>query len=277
VTFSIVAHDRATGEIGVATQSKFLAVGAVVPWASAGVGGVATQAFADPTFGPRGLELLAGGLDAPSVIDRLLVGDGKREERQIGVVDANGGAASFTGSGCFEHAASVTGEGFACQGNILAGDRVVPAMAEAFETANGALADRLLEALRGAQAEGGDRRGQESAALLVVKEGKGYGGSNDRYVDLRVDDHPAPIEELARLLGLHRLYFEPSDPTTLLPVDDALRDEIERRLSGLRRLGDGADPMDALFTYIAIENLEERWAGPDRIDPVVLDYLRNDG
>jgi len=277
VTFSLVAVDPSTGEVGVATQSKFLAVGAVVPWARAGVGGVATQAFADLTFGPRGLELLSGGLPAQTVIDRLLDGDQKREERQVGVVDANGGAASFTGSGCFEHAGSLTGEGFACQGNILASDRVVPAMADAFGAASGALADRLLEALRSAQAEGGDRRGQESAALLVVKEGGGYGGNNDRYVDLRVDDHPAPIEELARLLGLHRLYFEPSDPTTLVPIDDGLREEIERRLAGLGRLDAGADAVDGLFAYVAMENLEQRWAGPDRIDPVVLEYLRNDG
>jgi uncharacterized Ntn-hydrolase superfamily protein len=274
VTFSIVAVDTVTGDIGVATQSKFLAVGAVVPWARAGVGGVATQSFADLTFGPRGLELLAQGLDPQAVIDRLLDGDEKREERQVGVVDAGGEAASFTGTGSFEHAASVTGEGYACQGNILASERVVPAMAEAFEASSGALADRLLAVLRAAQAEGGDRRGQESAALLVVREGGGYGGNNDRYLDLRVDDHPQPIEELARLLNLHRLYFEKSDPASLVPVDPGLLEEIARRLTAAGGLEPNTDAMDALFVYIGMENLEERWAGRDRIDPVVLEYLR---
>jgi uncharacterized Ntn-hydrolase superfamily protein len=277
VTFSIVALDRSTGEIGVATQSKFLAVGAVVPWAVAGVGGVATQAMADLTFGPRGLELLARGRDPRSVVDELLARDEQREERQLGMVDAQGRAASFTGSGCFEHAGSATGDGFACQGNILASDRVVPAMAESFETSSGPLPDRLLEALRAAEGEGGDRRGQESAALLVVRAGGGYGGNNDRYVDLRVDDHPDPIGELARLLDLHRLYFGESDPDTLVPVDAGLGQELARRLTAAGRLQPGGDVMDALFAYMGIENLEERWAGRDRIDPVVLDYLRKDG
>jgi uncharacterized Ntn-hydrolase superfamily protein len=274
VTFSIVAADNAAGEVGVATQSKFLAVGAVVPWARAGVGAVATQAFADATFGPRGLALLADGVAASDAVDRLLDGDEKREERQVGAVAAGGASASFTGSGCFEHAGSVTGDGFACQGNILATDRVVPAMAEAFEAASGTLAERLLEALRAAQRQGGDRRGQESAALLVVKEGGGYGGNNDRYIDLRVDDHTDPIEELARLLDLHWLYFQRPDPSTLLDVDARLRAEIAERLQRLGRFEPGADLMEALFNYMGMENLEERWVGPDRIDPVVLEYLR---
>lgn len=274
MTFSIVAADPASGEIGVATQSKFLAVGAVVPWARAGVGGVATQAFADPTFGPRGLALMADGLAAPDVVGRLLDGDEKREERQVGVVDASGRAASFTGSACFEHAGSVTGDGFACQGNILAGEGVVPAMADAFSAASGRLADRLIEALHGAQRKGGDRRGQESAALLVVREGAGYGGNNDRYIDLRVDDHPEPIEELARLLDLHRLYFDRPDPATLLAVDEPLWSEIGERLRKLGLLAPGGDRMAALFDYVGMENLEERWAGPERLDPVVLEHLR---
>jgi len=274
VTFSIVAADVASGEIGVATQSKFLCVGAVVPWARARVGAVATQAFADTTFGPRGLELLADGLDPSEVVDRLLEGDGDREQRQFGVVDAKGRVASFTGSECFEHAGSITGDAFACQGNILASDDVVPSMADAFRSSSGRLADRLVEALRGAQGAGGDRRGQESAALLVVKEGGGYGGRNDRYIDLRVDDHRDPIQELARLLDLHRLYFERPDPATLLAVDDALRTELAERLHRLGRLEPGADPMGALFEYVSMENLEERWAGPDELDPVVIEYLR---
>lgn len=275
MTFSIVAVDRDAGELGVATQSKFLAVGAVVPWARAGVGAVATQSFAEVTFGVRGLALMESGLDARAALERLLADDERREERQVGIVDALGRSASFTGSECFEHAASVTGNGYACQGNILASDRVVPTMAESFASSAGRrLADRLVEALRAAQREGGDRRGQESAALLVVKPNGGYGGNNDRYLDLRVDDHADPIEELARLVGLHDLYFERPREEDLIAVDASLEDEIRRDLASLGRVREGADVWDALSDYMGMENLEERWAGRGRVDPVVLQYLR---
>jgi len=274
VTFSIVAADPDAGEVGVATQSKFLAVGAVVPWARGDVGAVATQALADATFGPRGLDLLAEGLDPTTVLDRLLRGDDKREVRQVGIIDASGRAASFTGNDCFEHAASVTGEGYACQGNILASDDVVPAMARAFEETEGRLADRLLAALRGGQRAGGDRRGQEAAAILVAKPGGGYGGTNDRYVDLRVDHHDQPIEELASLLAWHRLYFERPREEDLIPVDAALEDELGQMLAGLGRLTAGQDLWKALEEYVGWENLEERWARPGRLDAQVLAYLR---
>lgn len=274
MTFSVVAADPDTGEVGVATESKFLAVGAVVPWARGAVGAVATQSFADATFGPRGLDLLASGVAPLDVLDHLLEGDERREERQAGVVDAAGRAASFTGKGCFEHASSMTGPGYACQGNILASAEVVPAMAEGYEAAHGPLPERLIEALRAAQRAGGDRRGQESAALLVAKPGGGYGGNNDRYIDLRVDHHSEPIEELGRLLALHRLYFARPDEGAVIQVDPVLREEIEAALNSLRKLQPGRDMWDDLFDYMGWENLEERWAGRGRIDPEVLAYLR---
>jgi uncharacterized Ntn-hydrolase superfamily protein len=277
VTFSIVAADPETAEVGVGVQSKFLAVGALVSWARAGVGAVATQAFADVSFGPRGLELLAEGVEPAAVLERLLDGDEQRESRQVGLVDATGRSASFTGSECFEHASSVTGEGFACQGNIMATDRVVPAMAEAYRGASGPLPERIVEALRAAQREGGDRRGQESAVLLVAKPGGGYGGTHDRYIDLRVDHHETPIEELARLLELHRFYFQRSAEADLIAANPALEAEIGELLDSLGKRSPGQDLWDALYDYMGWENLEERWAGPGRIDPRVLEYLRRHG
>jgi uncharacterized Ntn-hydrolase superfamily protein len=275
VTFSIVAADPEAREVGVATQSKFMAVGAVVPWARGDVGAVATQSFADASFGPRGLDLLESGVEPKAVLDRLLASDEKREQRQVGIVDASGRVASFTGTECFEHAGSVTGDRYACQGNILASAEVVPAMAEAFEASKGRLADRLVEALRAAQRAGGDRRGQESAALLVAKTGGGYGGTTDRYIDLRVDHHDAPIEELAGLLSLHRLYFERPAEDELITVDPTMEGEIQRMLVGLGKLQGDQDVWTALGDYMGWENLEERWAGRGRIDPKVLEYLRN--
>jgi uncharacterized Ntn-hydrolase superfamily protein len=275
VTFSIVAADPEAHEVGVATQSKFLAVGAVVTWARGDVGAVATQSFADASFGPRGLDLLASGAEPKAVLDRLLAGDEKRELRQVGIVDASGRAASFTGKECFEHAASLTGDGYACQGNILGSAKVVPALAEAFESSKGRLADRLVEALRAAQRAGGDRRGQESAALLVAKPGGGYGGTTDRYIDLRVDHHDSPIEELAGLLSLHRLYFERPAEDELITADPALEGEIQRMLVALGKLHGDQDVWQALEEYMGWENLEERWAGPGKLDPKVLEYLRN--
>jgi uncharacterized Ntn-hydrolase superfamily protein len=216
-TFSIVACDVDTGEIGVAVQSKYFAVGAVVPWARAGVGAVATQAAGRAAYGPEILDLLAGGLKPAAAIERALAGDGRRETRQLGVIDATGRTAAFTGSECNEWAGERTGSGYAAQGNILAGEDVVSEMARAFETTAGALAERLLAALEAAQAAGGDRRGQQSAALLVERPGgmPGSGDGIDRYVDLRVDDHPEPIRELRRLLELHtrwRLMMEAFEP-----------------------------------------------------------------
>lgn len=274
MTFSVVAADPGAGEVGVAVQSKFLAVGALVPWARGGVGAVATQALADVSLGPRGLDLLAEGVEPADALERLLASDPQRDTRQVGLIDARGRASSFTGADCFEHASSVVGEGFACQGNIMATDRVVPAMAEAFETATGPLAERMLEALRVAQREGGDRRGQESAAILVAKPGGGYGGNHDRYIDLRVDHHRDPIAELARLLDLHRLYLQRPSEEEVMDASPALEDEIGDHLLRLGKRAPDQDLWDALFDYMGWENLEERWVGRGRIDPRVLEYLR---
>ncbi len=274
-TFSVVAADPATGEVGVAVQSKFLAVGALVAWARGGVGAVATQALANVASGPQGLDLLAQGIEPQDALKRLLAGDERREDRQVGIVDAAGRVASHTGRGCFEHAASVAGQGFACQGNVLASADVVPAMALAFERAHGVpLPERMVEALRGGQAAGGDRRGQESAALLVAKPGGGYGGNHDRYVDLRVDHHDQPIEELAHLLELHRFYFQRPRPDELVEAGPAVEAELGGILDRLGRRSPGQDVWDALFDHMGWENLEERWAGRGRIDPRVLEHLR---
>ena len=274
MTYSIVAADPATGTVGVAVQSKFLAVGAIVPWAAADAGAVATQALADVTIGPRGLALLRQGRAPSDVVEAVLADDPLREQRQFGLVSAGGLSASFTGSECFDHASSIVGNGFAAQGNILAGRAVVEGLAAGFdETAGQPLADRLLRALERAQAAGGDRRGQQSAAVLVVREGGGYGGNHDRMVDLRSDDHEAPIGELRRLLALHRLYFDRPDPASALPIEGGLRAELQGTL-----VRHGFDPDanfgQALFGYIGRENLEERWLGEHRLDPVVLDYMR---
>lgn len=275
MTFSIVAADPAVGELGVAVQSKFLAVGALVPWARAGIGAVATQARADVTFGPRGLAALERGLDPASVIDLLLDGDPRREQRQVGLVTADGRAASFTGSECFDHARSQTGEGFAAQGNILAGPAVVEGLATAFvANAGRPLAERLLLALEAAQTAGGDRRGQQSAAMVVVRPAGGYGGNHDRWLDLRVDDHPRPIEELRRLLELHQLYFDRPDPADLITLDRQLRAEIATAIERRGYSPPGTPFETALFAYLGWENLEERWVDAERIDSIVLRYIR---
>lgn len=275
MTFSIVASSPETGEVGVAVQSKFLACAALVSWARGGVGAVATQSFAEVTFGPRGLDLLEQGLPPGEALDRLLQGDEQREMRQVGMVAADGPAASFTGAECFEHAASVVGENHACQGNILASEHVVPAMSEAFVGTDAPFPERLVEALRAAQAEGGDRRGREAAGLYVAKPGGGYGGNHDRYVDLRVDHHPEPIEELARILDLHRLYFDRPREQDVIKGDPSLEEEIDARLRRLGKREGDRDLWDDLFDYMGWENLEERWAGKGRIDPRVLAYLRD--
>lgn len=201
-TFSIVAVDPKTGDLGVAVASKVLAVGAIVPYAQGGVGAIATQAFANTTYGPKGLALLRKGLTPKQVLQRLLAEDKDREHRQVGIVDAKGRAAAFTGKKCLPWAGHIIGKGYTVQGNILSSEQVVRAMAEAFESAQGELAERLMAALEAGDNAGGDARGKQSAALLVVRKGGGYAGFDDRYIDLRVDDHPEPIKELQRLLGL---------------------------------------------------------------------------
>ena len=206
-TFSIVAYDSENQEWGIAVQSKFLAVGSLVPWAKAGVGAIATQSFANTTYGPKGLRILADGKSAQETLDQLIASDPYRERRQVGIVDANGDAATFTGNECFKWAGGKNGQHYVVQGNILASEQVVEEMAKAFENTSGDLGTRLIAALSAGQNAGGDKRGRQSAALLIVRENAGYGGYNDRYRDLRVDDHVEPIEELKRIYDLHATAF----------------------------------------------------------------------
>jgi len=272
-TYSIAACDLEAGQWGVATQSKFLAVGSVVPWAVPGVGAVATQAYANPRYGPQGLQLLAEGLSAADVVARLTDADDGRADRQVGVVDARGGGASYTGSDCMEWAGGLAGPGFAAQGNILVGEATVTALAQTFTaTAGRPLAERLIQCLAAAQAAGGDRRGEQSAALLVVERDAGYAHLSDTLVDLRVDDHVAPIEELGRLYDAHSLLFGKTPRRDWIELDDELRAEVQERL---RTLGYDGDFENAFSAWAGAANLEERIDGAERIDPVVLAELRS--
>ena len=275
-TFSIVARDPGTGDLGVAVASKFLAVGAVVPWLRAGIGAIATQAHANVAYGPDGLAMIEAELTAQEVLDRLVAADGERDLRQAGIVDSHGNAASWTGPGCSHWAGGRTGDGFCCQGNILTGPEVVDAMVEGYTTADGSFADRLLAALDAGQAAGGDSRGQQAAALAIVRAGGGYGGGNDRWIDLRVDDHPAPITELRRLATLHRVYFD-IDNAELLPLDNERLASIAGQLRQIGSLPDTnpdrASILAALASWAGRENLEERLRADDQIDRVVLDML----
>ncbi len=280
-TFSIVGRDPANGDLGIAVQSKFLAVGAVVPWARAGVGAVATQSWANTSYGPRGLDLLAGGKSPQEALAALTSSDDHADQRQAGIVDAQGRSATFTGPACVSWAGGVAGPNFAAQGNILVSEATILALADTFQRTAGPLWHRLVAALAAGQRAGGDRRGQQSAALLVVRAAGGYGGFNDRLIDLRVDDHPQPIDELARLLEIHELLFLPSDPADLIPIDAALATELQERLT---RTGDYHGPISgvydeatrtALESYAGRENLEERLQPDARIDRKLLEYLRS--
>jgi uncharacterized Ntn-hydrolase superfamily protein len=269
-TYSLVACDLDARQWGVAVESKFLAVGSVVPWAEPEVGAVATQAYANPRYGPDGLRLLREGRSAQEVVEALVAEDEGREDRQVGVVDERGGSATFTGAKCLDWAGGRSGDGYAAQGNILVSAETVAALTETFESRRDLpLAPRLIEALGAAQAAGGDRRGQQSAALLVVQKNGGYAQLSDTLVDLRVDDHPAPVDELRRLYAIHDELFGKTPKDRWLPVDDALRAEIRELLArrGYERLEDWA----------GVENLEERVDGEDSIDPVVLAALRRSG
>ena len=276
MTFSIVATDGTAW--GVAVASKFLAVGAAVPAAAVGVGAIATQSYANLAYRPDGLRLLREGRSAQDTLDRLTGADELREQRQAGIVDGHGRAATFTGSGCHPWAGGVTGsvEGhgaFAIQGNILTGSEVVGAMRAAWQETAAAepLARRLLAALVAGDNAGGDRRGRQSAALLVVTPDGGYGGGSDVFVDLRVDDHPHPVGELGRLLDLHDIFFGKPDPDATFVLERELADEVRDRLA---RLGHTAADLDeALADWAGIENFEERMV-PGRIDPLVLEQLR---
>jgi uncharacterized Ntn-hydrolase superfamily protein len=309
VTYSIVARDPATDDLGVAVQSKFLAVGAVVPWARAGVGAIATQAFAKVGYGPGGLDLLAAGATADEALARLLADDDLRDERQVGLVDARGGSATHTGPDCFAWAGGQTGQDFAAQGNILAGAEVVDGLADTFLAGGRPFPELLVACLAAADMAGGDRRGRESAALLVVRAGGGYGGGNDRLVDLRVDHHDDPIGELARLVSLQHLYFDRPTTDELQGLDEATAREMRSILEAMDaapggRFGAVYAPMSggqvsadagsrpyvgtprpyppgwddgwqrALEDWMAVENLEERAAAPGWIDGRVLEVLR---
>lgn len=312
MTYSIVALDPATGDLGVAVQSKFLAVGAVVPWAQAGVGAVATQSFANVTYGPGALTRMASGMSAAQVLERLVRADPLRSQRQVGIVDAHGGSASHTGPACFAWAGGLTGPGFAAQGNILAGAAVVDGLADTLLGGGRPFPELLVACLMAADAAGGDRRGRESAALYVVRAGAGYGGGNDRWIDLRVDAHDDPIGELARLLDLQRLYLDRPAVGDLAPLDESAATEVRSLLSKIGaepggRFGNVYQPMfpdqvaeagtdagerpmtgtpgllpsnwdaswqGALEDWMSVANLEERTAAPGWIDPRVVAVLR---
>jgi uncharacterized Ntn-hydrolase superfamily protein len=272
-TYSIVACDLDAGQWGVSVQSKFLSVGSVVPWAAPQVGAVATQAYANPRYGPQGLDLLREGLTAQEVVDRLTGADEGRDHRQLGVVDAQGNAATYTGRECMDWAGGRTGEGYAAQGNILISGATVDALAETFEaTAGKPLAVRLIDCLAAAQEAGGDSRGQQSSALLVVERDGGYARMSDVVVELRVEDHELPIEELRRIYTLHDEIFGKTPRRLWLDVDEALATELRERLA---KLGYQGELEDSFTSWTGKENLEDRVDGLEQIDPVVLEALRS--
>ena len=271
-TYSLAACDLEAGQWGVATQSKFLGVGSVVPWAEPQVGAIATQAWANPRYGPDGLALLREGLSAEQVVERLTSADEGRDHRQLGVVDGSGGSATYSGAECMDWAGGRTGPCYAAQGNILVSAETVDAIAETFEATSGRpLAERLLDCLDAAQTAGGDRRGQQSSALLVVERDGGYAGLSDSVVDLRVDEHALPLEELRRIYEMHQAIFGETPRDEWLEVDDALGQELRERLG---RLGYDGDLAETFFAWAGKENLEERVDGVERVDPVVIEELR---
>ncbi len=280
MTFSIVAFDPANGDLGVAVQSKFPNVGVSIPFAKAGIGAVATQCYCNTSYGPRGLALLENGASPEQAAAILTGNDAQRDDRQLGIIDVRGRAASFTGANCFDWAGSLQGTCCAAQGNTLAGPRVVEAMVRTFETTPGPLAVRLMAALQAGQAAGGDRRGQQSAALKVVRAGGGYGGFDDRYVDISVYDHPTPIVELERLYAIHRLTYFRSDPDQLVEIDTAIANELQQILHArgfYKGVASGIcdeELLRALRDFMGWENYDERIRDDDRIDLDVLDDIR---
>ncbi len=282
-TFSIVARDFNNGDLGIIVQSKFPAVGAIVPWAKANIGAIATQAWANAGYGPGGLDLLEAGNSASETLKILLDGDEGREHRQIGIVDANGQAMAHTGRECMEWAGQIVGDGFTCQGNILAGEAVVIDMAEAFESTDGDLIDKLFAGLIAGQMAGGDRRGMQSAAILVVREGGGYEGGNDRYVDVRVDEHPSPIGELVRIFNIYDMtLLSREDPNLLVRIEGdilAIIQEALITLGYLKEASEGvfdASTKSALSEWINTNNFENKARDDGTIWPSVVDYLLED-
>lgn len=282
-TFSMIAYDPDEDAFGVAVASKFLAVGAVVPWARAGVGAVATQALAKIGFGPQGLDLMAAGHSAPEALKQLLEADVLRQQRQVALVDVNGLSAAHTGSDCFDFAGHRTGEGYACQGNILKNGDVLDAMEATYKSTSADLTGRLLAALQAGEDAGGDKRGKQSAAMRIVKPGGGYGGDTDRYLDLRVDDDPQPIRKLSELIELHTLFFGTPRPEDDLKITEDIARELQTIMVNEGYYhgeinGQWNDETKwAFWALVGNENLEERWnmtATPDTIDSVALNYLR---
>lgn len=274
MTFSIVACDLEEQAWGVAVASKFPAVGAVVPWAQAEVGAVATQSFANTSFGPRGLAMMATGMSATETLSRLLEDDTDKELRQVGLVDMNGNSATFSGGGCFDWAGGVIGKGYAIQGNILKSGKVVPAMEKKFLATKGSLPERLHAALLAGDRAGGDKRGRQSAAIYVVKPKGGYGGYIDRWLDYRVDDHEDPVPRLGELLELHDLYFGKSPEGERAEITGKTLKQMSGILESLGYLKKGRDFKAAFNEFIGNENFEER-SDPEAmwIDKPVLKYL----
>lgn len=281
-TFSIVGFDPETKELGIAVQSKFLAVGAVVPWAKADVGAIATQALANLDYGEKGLEYLKEGLSPNEVIKKLRELDDDDQTRQVGIVDVKGNSGTFTGEECYDWAGGIAGENFACQGNILVSEETVKAMSTTFENSKGKLADRLVKALTAGQKAGGDKRGRQSAALLVVKKNGSYGGYNDKYIDLRVDEHETPIKELKRLLDIFYLYFGVEE-SEKVKLSATIIEEMKNYLSQLDIYNGKIDSLnneefkDALEVFYHQENFEERKQKDGYIDKDILEYMRKKG
>lgn len=282
-TFSIVAYDPDEKSWGVAVASKFLAAAALVNWAQAGAGAVATQSHAKISFGPDGLALLSQEKTATETLATLLENDPNREQRQVGIVDAKGNVAAHTGADCTEYAGHKLGKNFCVQGNILKGAEVLTAMAEAYQNATGELSDRLVAALRAGEGAGGDKRGKQSAGVLVVKANGGYGGDNDRYIDLRVDDDEQPVKKLRQLLDSHHLFFGETKAEDLLQIDKTIALELQNIMVGQGYMGGEVDgkwdevTKQAFWVLVGNENLEERWSlenQPNMIDRVALEYLR---
>ncbi len=281
-TFSIVAFDPETGELGVAVQSKFLAAGAVVPWADANVGAVATQSAANTTYGPEGLEMLKNGEDPTTVVKKLTDADDEQGIRQVGVVDAAGNSAAFTGDDCIDYGGHRSEENFTCQGNILVSEETITSMARRFrETEGDALSERLVAALKAADEAGGDKRGKQSAALLVVEEEGGYGGFNDRKIDLRVDDSPTPIEKLGELLSLHHLYFSEPSEEDLVELNE---DVVKKVQYLMNELGYYSGPLtgeyddsteESFLEYCRTENFEEKLRDDDKLDFRIVEFMED--
>ena len=279
-TFSIVARDSVNGDLGIIVQSKFPAVGSIVPWAKANIGAIATQAWANVGYGPNGLDLLETGNSASETLKILLDGDDGREHRQIGIVNTNGQAVAHTGTECIEWAGHIVGEGFTCHGNILAGEEVVVDMADAFENTEGDLIDKLFAGLSAGQAAGGDRRGMQSAAVLVVREKGGYEGGNDRYVDVRVDEHPSPIEELVRIFNIYDMtLLSREDPNLLVTIEGDLLGIMQKALITLGYLEKvsenvfNGETKSALSEWINTNNFENKARDDGKIWPSVLEQL----